>query len=402
MTVLFGHPSGTPFAHHAALAHFEAGTLESFCVPWMPSTTTLGLLETIFPFRSMVRRLGRRAFEPLATAPKTQGRPGEMRRLLLRAIGYDADPFTHEANEWLMQVMTRECENPRVTAIHSYEDCSLLQFEEAKRLGKACIYDMPIGYHATWERIQAELGRKYHDWIRSDYVPAVTSSDQKRSEMELADIVLAPSRFAADSIKEFHPGKMVAIAPYGIDLENWPAPAVRRPGDVLTFLFVGHCSVRKGVPLLLEAWQAANLKDARLQLVGNWQLAEAKKKNLPRHCIWQDPVSSARLREFYSSADVFVFPSNFEGLALVVGEALASALPVLVTAATGWGDVIDERCGRQVPADDVDGLVDGLRWFANRRDQLAEMQAAARAAAAQCTWKRYRSNVTLATKPYLQ
>lgn len=401
MTVVFGHPSGTPFAHHAALAHFEAGVLESFCVPWMPSATTLRSLETIFPFRSMVRRLRRRAFEPLATAPKTQGRTGEMRRLLLRAIGHDADPFTHEANQWLMRVMTRECENPRVTAVHAYEDCSLSQFRQAKQLGKFCIYDMPIGYYAVWDRIQSELRRKYRDWIRPDSLPAVTSRDQKRWEMEMADIVLAPSRFVADSIQEFHPGKTIAIAPYGIDLESLPAPAERRSGDILTFLFVGHCSVRKGVPLLLEAWRAANLKDARLQLVGNWQLAEEKKRELPPGCSWHGPVSSGKLRDFYREADVFVFPSNFEGRALVIGEVLASGVPVLTTAASGAGDIVDESCGRIVPADNLEAQIAGLRWFAGRGGRLADLKVAARAKAEQWTWKNYRMKVSEAVRPYL-
>jgi hypothetical protein len=45
-----------------------------------------------------------------------------------------------------MATMQRECHRTSVTAVHAYEDCSLLQFREAKRLGKACIYDMPIGY----------------------------------------------------------------------------------------------------------------------------------------------------------------------------------------------------------------------------------------------------------------
>src|SRR5437870_5753527 len=37
MTILFGHPTGNPNSHHAALAHLEAGRLEAFCVPWMPT-----------------------------------------------------------------------------------------------------------------------------------------------------------------------------------------------------------------------------------------------------------------------------------------------------------------------------------------------------------------------------
>jgi hypothetical protein len=147
MTILFGHPTGSPFAHHAALSHFEAGRLELFCVSWMPSAATLRVLDRINPLQAMTQRLSRRHFPPLVKAPKIQGRAGEFRRLLIRALGSGDDRLSNEANNWLMRTMTRECRRSRVTAVQAYEDCSLGQFVEAKRLGKACIYDMPIGYY---------------------------------------------------------------------------------------------------------------------------------------------------------------------------------------------------------------------------------------------------------------
>ena len=141
MSFLFGHPSGSPFSYHAALAHFDSGRLEAFCVPWLPSDTTLRMLSHVGPLRSMAQRLSRRHFPDLANAPTIQGRLGEMRRLLMRASGRGDERLSYEANDWLMRTMSRECRRASVTAVHSYEDCSLWQFEEAKRLGKACVYD---------------------------------------------------------------------------------------------------------------------------------------------------------------------------------------------------------------------------------------------------------------------
>ena len=173
--------------------------------------------------------------------------------------------------------------------------------------------------------------------------------EQKCKELELADLLLVPSKFVANTVREFHPYKSAVIAPYGVDLIGWSPGAERAPRDVITFLFAGQCSLRKGTPLLLTAWQAAGLKGARLQLVGPWRLAEAKKRELPPRCQWTGPVSSHRLRSIYHEADVFVFPTNFEGRALVVGEALASGLPVLTTSASGADDMVDESCGGIVP-----------------------------------------------------
>ena len=159
MTILFGHPGGNPNALNAALAHFEVGRLEAFCVPWMPSEISLRLLRALPKLGPMADRLARRRFQPLADAPLVQGRLGEWRRLALRALGHRDESLAYEANDWLMDIMARECRRSGVTAVHAYEDCSLSQFEEAKRLGKACIYDMPIGYYPAWENTQRELAK---------------------------------------------------------------------------------------------------------------------------------------------------------------------------------------------------------------------------------------------------
>ncbi len=402
MSILFGHPSGAPFAHHCALAHFEAARLENFCVPWMPSPATLRLLRSISPIKSPVERLSRRYFPPLAKAPKTQGRLSEMRRLIARSLGYNNERLAIEANEWLMRTMTRHCERPRITAVHAYEDCSLWQFRKAKRLGKACIYDMPIGYYAAWQSKEQELNRKYADWLPSRQADTETqvSPEHKREEMELADLVFAPSRFVADTILEFHPDKTIAIAPYGMDDFVERDFAAHEARETITFLFVGQCSVRKGVPLLIQAWDEARLDQARLELIGTWTLAPEKKKQLPPGCFWSGPVSRPQVQEYYENADVFVFPTNFEGRALAACEALGCGLPVLTTQESGISDLIDETCGRIAPADILEALIESLRWFSANRHKLPNLRKGALAKAKRSSWQMYRRQVTAVVRSY--
>jgi glycosyltransferase involved in cell wall biosynthesis len=270
---------------------------------------------------------------------------------------------------------------------------------DAKRLGKSCIYDMPIGYFASWERIRSALEAKYADWLPLTKSAHEVSPEQKRREMELADLVLAPSKFVADSIQEYHPKKHIAFAPYGVDLADWPAGTRQISEEIITFVYAGQCSVRKGIPLLLLAWHAAGLKRAQLQLVGEWQLAEIKKRELPSCCTWTGPLGKQELSRLYRRADVFIFPTNFEGFGLVVTEALASGLPVLTTQGRAADEIIDETSGRTVPPDNLDALVEELRWFEQHRDQLPQMSRAARLNAERCTWTQYRSLVTAAVGP---
>jgi glycosyltransferase involved in cell wall biosynthesis len=224
--------------------------------------------------------------------------------------------------------------------------------------------------------------------------------ERMRQEIELADLILAPSKFVADSVRRFV-DKPIALSPYGVDLTDWTTKQERSYRDEIRFLFVGQCSVLKGIPLLLDAWKAANLEDATLQLVGSWHLAESKKKNLPPHCTWVGPVARNELVHYYRRADVFVLPTNFEGRALVIGEALAVGLPIVTTDASGWVDVIDASCGRIVPPNNFDALVECLRHIAEHRDQLPAMSRAARAKAEACSWETYRHGVSRAVAPFV-
>ena len=327
-------------------------------MPWMPSAFTLRLLERMAPLRPMAQRLARRHFAPLALAPKVQGRVGELRRLVTRALGWGNERLSYEANDWLMRTMSRECRRPAVTAVHAYEDCSLWQFEEAKRLGKACLYDMPIGYYPAWEQTQTELVRRYADWLPAGGLPSshYVRPQQKRREMELADLVLVPCSFVEHTIRTFYPHK---------------------------------------------AWEAAALHNAELELVGMWQLAESKRVALPRGVNWRPACSREALRERYRAADVFVFPSFFEGFGLVLLEAMACGLPAIASEATAGPDVLTPACGRLVPTGDPEALVESLGWFEQHRGQLPELSRAARGQAERCTWENYRRCVTEAVAPFV-
>ena len=101
---------------------------------------------------------------------------------------------------------------------------------------------------------------RYADWLPPEgiRVSPLVRPEQKIAEMQLADVVLAPSRFVERSILN-HVDKPVRLAPYGVDLQQWYAaePELRPARGPLRFLFAGHISVRKGLPLLLEAWRRA-------------------------------------------------------------------------------------------------------------------------------------------------
>ncbi len=123
-------------------------------------------------------------------------------------------------------------------------------------------------------------------------------------------------------------------------------------------------------------------------------------RELPKNVHWFGACSREELLSHYQSADVFVFPSFFEGFGLVLLEAMACGLPVLASDATAAPDLLDDSTGRVLGAGDIDQWVEGLREFARHRDRLPAMRKAAREKACQCTWERYREAVSTAVSTF--
>jgi glycosyltransferase involved in cell wall biosynthesis len=82
-----------------------------------------------------------------------------------------------------------------------------------------------------------------------------------------------------------------------------------------------------------------------------------------------------------AAADLFVLPSQFEGLPLAVLEAMASGLPVVGTRVCGIEEVVvDGVTGRLVPCDDIQALAEAIRDGLVDAEQRRQWGCQARAA----------------------
>jgi glycosyltransferase involved in cell wall biosynthesis len=92
--------------------------------------------------------------------------------------------------------------------------------------------------------------------------------------------------------------------------------------------------------------------------------------------------------------DVFLFPTLFEGRALVVLEALSQGLPVITTRNSGTEDaVIDGVSGFIVPIQSVDAIVEALETLCSDRQLVHQMGEEAVKIAAKITWDKYRADL---------
>ena len=84
----------------------------------------------------------------------------------------------------------------------------------------------------------------------------------------------------------------------------------------------------------------------------------------------------------------FVFPSLFEGLALVTGEAISQGLPVITTPNSGGTDILrDGVDGFIVPIRDPEAITQRLLELHEDRALLKQMSDSARERAAQLDWR---------------
>jgi len=122
-------------------------------------------------------------------------------------------------------------------------------------------------------------------------------------------------------------------------------------------LFVGRLSVQKNIPQLLGSLEGIS-DQFETHIVGNGALEHDLKllvKNLRLHnIIFHGRKDGNDLIKLYRESDIFLLPSNREGMPLVLLEAMAMSLPIIATKVTGNRDVVmNNKNGLLVPLNDI-------------------------------------------------
>jgi glycosyltransferase involved in cell wall biosynthesis len=203
-------------------------------------------------------------------------------------------------------------------------------------------------------------------------------------------VVAAPGERA---LRAAVPGLSVATVHNAVDVHTYRRadPAVQPPRAV----YVGTLSRRKGMHDLVSALELLAERGTPLDLDvvgGGHEVGEAEADELRRRLTDSGlPVrllgslSPSEVADALHAAQLFVLPSHWEGQPIAILEAMASGLPIVVTAVGANSDVVrDGIDGRVVPSHDPEALAAALEQVAGDPDLRARMGASARARAEEC------------------
>jgi 1,4-alpha-glucan branching enzyme len=142
----------------------------------------------------------------------------------------------------------------------------------------------------------------------------------------------------------------------------------------------------KRLPLLFEAFARIRAKfpDAKLVVAGRKELAQedldgaARQAGLGESLVWTGELARADLAGMYGAADIFLYPSIYEGFGRVLVEAGAAGLPVAATDTAGAADILaDGETGFLVPIEDAGELARRSIELLSDPELYSRMSAAA-------------------------
>jgi len=209
---------------------------------------------------------------------------------------------------------------------------------------------------------------------------------RNKKEHQMCDAIIVAGKHCATTY-EMSPDCMGKVhqVNFGVDSEKFH-PAEKQPEE-FKLMYSGGNWIRKGFRYLLTAWK-------ELKLDGMLTALSFPKNRWPpvRRVNYTEWVNDDQVAEYFRRQSVFCLPSLEEGQALVVLEAMASGLPVIVTEETG-APIEDGKEGLFVPSRNLPKLKEAIQYMYDNPSEVKKMGRNARKKAESLTWEKFGEQV---------
>ncbi len=257
-----------------------------------------------------------------------------------------------------------------------------LEVEEA-RLGSH-----PLGWRARWLYHPLVVGQARYATRHADHVITMVTGEK---QFYVTEYGRRP--------------ETISVIPNGVSPEFFHtrsyAHAPRR------ILYLGGWEWRKGIRELVSAFTqvAAHHPEVTLSVVGTGDAhvledfpvtVQARVHLTPR-------IDAPEVPALYAAHDLFVLPTLFESIPLVIPEAMASGMPIVTTAVCGLPDILEDgTTAFLIPPRRADLLTDRIGQLLNDPPLCERLGRAAQRKAQELTWDRIAAQTLAAYERLLQ
>jgi glycosyltransferase involved in cell wall biosynthesis len=187
---------------------------------------------------------------------------------------------------------------------------------------------------------------------------SIAMSIYQRRILAQAAALHATSKMEADNLRRLDIGDVpVFVVPNAVAEPppthegSPPVPAGDGAAGKRVLLFLSRVHEKKGLDMLLQAWNEVRPSRWRLLIVGSGEpkYLERLKHFCAAHEVpdvgFQSHVDGKAREAIFRGASAFILPTYSENFGNVVAEALIRGLPVVTTTGTPWSEIVEQQCG---------------------------------------------------------
>lgn len=291
-------------------------------------------------------------------------------------------------------------------SIFTWENFALKRHAQAADVLFCPAYTIPLGYKGKTvvtihDATQEVLAASFSWWSRLRFAPLYRYSAEKATH------IVTDSFAAKKDLLAAYRGvtaEKISVIPLAPDLQFQPVreaePIARIKECFLKaqhpyILFVGKLSVRRNIPVLIEAFgwlKRVGHVPHQLLLIGlntpQLKIVEMAERAGVAQCLKHvEYVSDDDLVSLYSGADLFVFPSAYEGFSLPILEAMACGTPVITINSSALKEIVREAA-LLVDHAEVEALAQAMHRLINDAELRQSLAARGIERAREFSWDR--------------